>query len=59
MSTTEQDLIRRTYDAFMWGRKTRDADGCRAKLRALKIEAGDQWDAIRNAAIAFDVKANG
>lgn len=57
--STRQDLIRRTYDAYMEARRSRDADACRAKLRALKIEAGNQWDAVRNAAIAFDVKANG
>ena len=59
MTTTQTDLIHRTYDAYMEARKTRDADSCRAKLHALKAEAGDQWDAIRTAAIAFDVKANG
>jgi len=59
MTTAQQDLIRRTYDAFMYARTSGDIDGGREKLRALRAEAGEQWDGIRNAALMYDVKRNG
>jgi hypothetical protein len=62
MTTEQQSLTRRTYDAFMYARTTRDADGARAKLRALREEteaAGMVWDAIRTRALLYDVKVNG
>ena len=53
-------LVESISEALMDVRRGGDPDACRATLRALRAEHGDEtFEAAKVAAISFDVRRNG